>query len=146
MLSCASKNWRLYLNKLANFLPDVSLGMERSMMDEELAYVYWALSDAFVDTEVDYEAIARQTEDYDPEEIRRILYHEVAPVCHTNLETVIPMIWSAFNLENLKADINEMLKAREKSNFRRQWDKLLIRWLEFRYGYIWKEIQKHYQK
>jgi len=146
VLSCASKNWRLYLNKLANFLPDVSLGMERSMMDEKLAYVYWALSDAFVDTEVDYEAIARQTEDYDPEEIRRILYHEVAPVCHTNLETVIPMTWSAFNLENLKADINEMLEAREKSNFRRQWDKLLIRWLEFRYGYIWKDIQKHYQK
>jgi len=120
--------------------------MERSMTDEELAYVYWSLSDAFVDTEVNYEAIARQTENYAPEEIRRILYHEVAPVCHTNLETVIPMVWSAFNLENLKADIEKILKAREKSNFLGQRDKLIIRWLEFRYGYIWKEIQKHYRK
>ncbi|MDX9670043.1 MULTISPECIES: hypothetical protein [unclassified Pseudomonas] len=119
--------------------------MERSMTDEELAYVYWALSDAFVDTEVDYEAIARQTENYDPEEIRRILYHEIAPVCHTNLETVIPMIWSAFNLENLKADIESMLSMRKNSYFRRQKDKLLIRWLEFRYSYIWKEIKKHYK-
>jgi len=120
--------------------------MERSMTDKELAYVYWALSDAFVDTEVDYEAIARQTEDYDPDEIKRILYHEVAPVCHTNLETVIPMIWSAFNLENLKADVEEMLRMRERSCFHRQRDKLLIRWLEFRYSYIWKEIQKQYKK
>lgn len=120
--------------------------MERSMKDKELAYVYWALSDAFFDTEVDYEAIARQTEDYDPDEIKRILYHEVAPVCHTNLETVIPMIWSAFNLENLKADIEEMLRMRERSYFHRQRDKLLIRWLQFRYSYIWKEIQKQYKK
>jgi hypothetical protein len=117
--------------------------MGHSMTDEQLAYVYWALSDAFVDTEVDYEAIARQTEDYDPEEIKRILYHEVAPVCHTNLETVIPAIWSAFNLENLKNDIENTLKAREKSYIRRQKDKLLIRWLEFRYKYIWIEISKH---
>lgn len=35
------------------------------MTDEERSYVYWALSDAFVDTEVDYEAIARQTEAYE---------------------------------------------------------------------------------
>ncbi|AZD98382.1 hypothetical protein M5C90_17915 [Pseudomonas chlororaphis subsp. piscium] len=119
--------------------------MGRAMTDEERSYVYWALSDAFVDTEVDYEAIARQTEAYDPEEIKRILYHEVAPVCHTNLETVIPMIWSAFNLENLEKDIKRTLKARNESYFRQKKDKLLIRWLEFRYKYIWLEIAKHYK-
>ncbi|WP_339526902.1 DUF7079 family protein [Pseudomonas sp. EL_65y_Pfl2_R96] len=116
------------------------------MTDEERSYVYWALSDAFVDTEVDYEAIARETEDYDPEEIKRILYHEVAPVCHTNLESVIPMIWSAFNLENLEADIKKTLEARKKNYFRQQKDRLLIRWLKFRYKYIWAEIAKHYNK
>ncbi|UWF50737.1 hypothetical protein NYP20_07175 [Pseudomonas sp. N3-W] len=120
--------------------------MGRSMTDEERSYVYWALSDAFVDTEVDYEAIARETEDYDPEEIKRILYQEVAPVCHTNLETVIPVIWSAFNLEGLNADIKNNLKARENSRIKRVKDKLLIRWLEFRYKYIWTEISKNYQR
>jgi hypothetical protein len=119
--------------------------MGRAMTDEERSYVYWALSDAFVDTEVDYKAIARQTEAYDPEEIKRILYHEVAPVCHTNLETVIPLIWSAFNLENLEKDIKRTLKARNESYFRQKKDKLLIRWLEFRYKYIWLEIAKHYK-
>ncbi|MGG7674212.1 DUF7079 family protein [Pseudomonas sp. WC2] len=78
--------------------------------------------------------------------MKRILYEEVVPVCHTNLETVIPMIWSAFNSEQLKADIAETLKARENSRFRRQIDKLLIRWLTFRYKYIWKEISRHYRK
>ncbi|MFL1513270.1 DUF7079 family protein [Pseudomonas prosekii] len=115
------------------------------MTDEERSYVYWALSDAFVDTEVDYEAIARQTEDYDREEVKRMLYHEVAPVCHSNLETVIPMIWSAFNLENLKADINKTIEERRKSYFRRKKDNLLIRWLEFRYKYIWVEISRCYR-
>lgn len=120
--------------------------MGRSMTDEERSYVYWALSDAFVDTEVDYEAIAREIEDYDPKEIKRILYQEVAPVCYTNLEAVIPVIWSAFNLENLEADIKKSIKARENGYFRRQKDKLLIHWLEFRYKYIWTEIAKHLQK
>ncbi|PHN18919.1 hypothetical protein [Pseudomonas sp. ICMP 460] len=120
--------------------------MGRSMTEEQRSYVYWALSDAFVDTEVDYQAIARETEAYDPEEIKRILYHEVAPVCHTNLESVIPVIWSAFNLESLERDIKNMLDARKKSYFRQQKDRLLIRWLEFRYKYIWTEIIKHYQK
>jgi hypothetical protein len=56
------------------------------------------------------------------------------------------MIWSAFNSEQLKADIAETLKARENSRFRRQMDKLLIRRLTFRYKYIWKEISRHYRK
>ncbi|MBP5943568.1 DUF7079 family protein [Pseudomonas sp. P9(2020)] len=108
--------------------------------------IYWALSDAFVDNEVDYKSIARQTEDYDPLEIKRMLYEEVAPVCHTNLETVIPTIWSAFNRGQLNSDIAQMLEARASSRFRRQIDKLLIRWLEFRYKYIWREISAHYRK
>jgi hypothetical protein len=117
-----------------------------SATEQQRFDVHWSLSDAFVDNEVNYAFIARETEDYDPQEIKRILYEEVAPVCHTNLETVIPMIWSAFNSEQLKADIAETLKARENSRFRRQIDKLLIRWLTFRYKYIWKEISRHYRK
>ncbi len=70
----------------------------------------------------------------------------MASVCHTNLETVIMMIGSALNLEQLEADIAETLKARDRSRIRRQLDKLLIRWLEFRYKYIWKEISRHYRK
>ncbi|WP_249412059.1 hypothetical protein [Pseudomonas sp. Seg1] len=120
--------------------------LNRAITASERYDVYWALSDAFVDNEVDYESIARQTEDYDPQEIKRILYEKVAPVCHTNLETVIPMIWSAFNREQLNSDIAKTLDARAQSRLRRQIDKLVIRWLEFRYKYIWREISKYYRQ
>ena len=120
--------------------------MGRPITDEERSYVYWALSDAFVDTEIDYEAIARQTEDYEREEVKRMLYHEVAPEYHSNLETVIPMIWSAFNLKDLEACIKNSLEARSRSYFRRKKDGLLIRWLEFRYKYIWVEISRFYDR
>jgi len=75
-----------------------------------------------------------------------MLYYEVAPVCHSNLETVIPMIWSSFNLEDLEACIKTSLEARGGSYFRGRKDGLLIRWLEFRYKYIWVEISKFYNK
>lgn len=119
--------------------------MGYSMTDEELAYIYWTLSDAFVDTAVDYKAIPCKTEDYDHGEIKRILYHEVATMRHTNLETAIANIWSAFNLENLKANIDKTLKARERRLLRRQKYKILTHWLEFRYKYIWIEILKHFK-
>jgi hypothetical protein len=120
--------------------------LNRAMTAKDRHDIYWALSDAFVDNEVDYESIARQTEDYDPLEIKRMLYEEVAPVCHTNFDCVIPIIWSAFDPEQLNSDIAQMLEARASSRLRRQRDKLLIRWLEFRYKYIWREISAHYRK
>ena len=120
--------------------------LNRTMTAKDRYDIYWALSDAFVDNEVDYESIARQTEDYDPLEIKRMLYEEVAPVCYTNFDCVIPNIWSLFDPEQLNSDIAQMLEARASSRFRRQKDKLLIRWLEFRYKYIWREISAHYRK
>ncbi|GFM76624.1 hypothetical protein PSCICM_24430 [Pseudomonas cichorii] len=112
---------------------------------QDRANVWWALSDAFVDNEVDYAAIAKQVEHLEPEEIKSILYSEVAPVCHPNLGSVIPTIWLCFNRDELENDINEMLEARKKSSLRRQRDKLLTHRLSYRYQYIWQEIAKHYQ-
>jgi hypothetical protein len=43
------------------------------MTKQQRADIRWALSDAFVDNQVDYAAIARQTEDFDKDEIKRIL-------------------------------------------------------------------------
>nr|WP_318295029.1 hypothetical protein [Pseudomonas cichorii] len=120
--------------------------MESSISQQDRANVWWALSDAFVDNEVDYAAIAKQVEHLEPEEIKSILYSEVAPVCHSNLGSVIPTIWLCFNRDELEKDIKEMLEARKKSSLRRQRDKLLTQWLIYRYKYIWQEIAKHYQK
>ncbi len=107
--------------------------------------IWWALSDAFVDNEIDYAAIAKQVEHLEPEEVKSILYSEVAPVCHSNLGSVTPNIWFCFNRNELENDINSMLEARKKSHLRRQRDKLLTQWLSYRYKYIWLEIAKHYK-
>ncbi|WPN56321.1 hypothetical protein [Pseudomonas sp. P9_31] len=119
--------------------------MEHPISRQERADIRWALSDAFVDNEVNYAAIAKQVKDFDKKDIEDILFSEVAPVCHTNLESILPSIWSCFNREELESDIEKMLRLRQQSFFRRQLDKLLIEWLRYRYKYIWIEIAKHYQ-
>ncbi|GFM54492.1 hypothetical protein PSCICL_34980 [Pseudomonas cichorii] len=116
-----------------------------SISQQDRANAWRALSDAFVDNEVDYVAIAKQVEHLEPEEVKSILYSEVAPVCHSNLGSVIPTIWLCFNKDGLENDINSMLEARKKSSLRRQRDKILTQWLSYRYKYIWLEIAKHYK-
>ncbi|WP_248804341.1 hypothetical protein [Pseudomonas sp. MWU13-2100] len=119
--------------------------METSISKQERADIRWALSDAFVDNEVDYAAIVKQVKKFDMNKIKNILYSEVAPICHSNLESILPTIWLCFNREELESDIEKMLDARKKSFLRRQLDTLLIKWLQHRYKYIWLEIAKHYE-
>jgi len=117
--------------------------MENSISREKLADLRWALSDAFVDSEVDYASIARQVSGFDAEVVKNILYTEVAPVCYSNLQSILPVIWSCFNKAELGCDIEKMLQARKHSFLRRQLDMLLIKWLRYRYKYIWLEIAKY---
>jgi hypothetical protein len=118
--------------------------MGRSMTKKERADVRWALSDAFVDNEVDYAAIARQTIEFDKDEIKHILFEEVAPICHSNLESTLPTIWLCFNREELEKDIEKMLIAQKNSWLKRKTNALLVKWLKHRYMYIWTNIEKHY--
>jgi len=115
------------------------------MTKQQRADVRWALSDAFVDNEVDYDAIARRTREFDRDEVKRILFEEVAPVCHSNLESALPTIWLCFNRQELEDDIEKMLRAKENSWFKRKANALLVTWLKSRYKYIWTEIEKQYQ-
>ncbi|WP_426203858.1 DUF7079 family protein [Pseudomonas sp. TWP3-1] len=120
--------------------------MEHLITSKERSDIRWALSDAFVDNEVDYAAIAREIEKFDPETIEEILFSEVAPVCHTNLESTLPAIWSCFNKEELESDIKHMLSLRKNSSIRKMFDHLLIKWLRYRYKYIWVEIANNLKK
>ncbi|PUA43900.1 hypothetical protein C5U62_18185 [Pseudomonas protegens] len=106
--------------------------------------IRYVLSDAFVDNEVDYAYIARETQAYDRAEVERILYEEVAPVCYTNLMAVIPEIWLCFARESLLEAIEESLALRRRSRWQAFRVRLFIRWIRFRGAYIWEEICKHY--
>jgi hypothetical protein len=114
------------------------------MTKKERADVRWALSDEFVDNEVDYAAIARQTIEFNKDEIRHILFEEVAPICHSNLESTLPTIWLCFNREELEEDIEKMLIAQKNSWLKRKTNTLLVKWLKHRYMYIWTNIEKYY--
>ncbi|NKF26463.1 hypothetical protein HER21_08360 [Pseudomonas sp. BGM005] len=115
------------------------------MTKQQRADVRWALSDAFVDNEVDYAAITRRTREFDRDEVKRILFEEVSPVCHSNLESTLPTIWLCFNRQELEDDIEKMLRAKENSWFKRKANALLVAWLKSRYKYIWTEIEKQYE-
>ncbi len=111
---------------------------------QERAKIRLALSDAFVDNEVDYESIARRTQNYDRAEVKNIFFSEVAPACHSNLESPLPSIWLCFDSESLETEIESDLKKRQESYFHRKKDELLILWLRYRYQYIWEAISKFY--
>jgi hypothetical protein len=119
--------------------------MGRPMTKQQRADIRWALSDAFVDNEVDYAAIARQTEDFDKNEIKRILFEEVASVCHSNLESTLPTLWICFNREELESDIEKMLSTKSENWVQRKTNDILVKWLKYKYKYIWQEIEKQYQ-
>ncbi len=56
-----------------------------------------ALSDAFVDTLLEPEDIARRIKGVDPALLERLFFEEVAPVCHGNLLSPAPAVWTAFD-------------------------------------------------
>lgn len=116
--------------------------MGRVLTPQDRAKIQIALAEAFVDNEVDYQAIAEQVRDYDPEIVRDILYEDVAPVCFSNLETPVPSIWTGFDTQWLLNEIDKQTRAREACWLKRRLDSLKIAWLRYSYGYIWKEISE----
>jgi hypothetical protein len=108
----------------------------------ERASIQIALAEAFVDSTVDYASIAERIRGYDLKVVEDILYSEVAPVCFSNLETPVPLVWTGFKDDWLLSEIKKELQARADSWPRRAFDKLKVTWLRYSYGYMWKEILK----
>lgn len=114
--------------------------MEHFLTEPQLTIVRAALSEPFNDFPVEYDYVANQVRGVTPETLYEILYSEVAPVCFTNLVAAVPPIWTGFDPDRLRQSIEERLAARERNWCRRQFDKVLVRWLKYNYAYIWKEI------
>jgi hypothetical protein len=71
-----------------------------------------ALSDLFVDTNVDYKHIAGVAKNYSVEEVEFALFERVAPVCISNMLAPVPPVWWYFDKEQLVADIESLVKKR----------------------------------
>jgi len=85
------------------------------LSDKQREDIWCALSDVFVDTEVDYEGVAKRVADIDPDQLKEIFFTEVAPYCGSNLLVPIPPIWAGFARESLVNGILEELKLNRHS-------------------------------
>ncbi len=110
----------------------------------ERSSIRHALSDAFVDNEVDYGDIGERVRAFDPETVENIFFFEVAPVCHSNLETPAPPIWTGFDSEWLDQEIEKRLESRNQSYFQRFKQSLLITSLKWKYANTWNAIKNTY--
>ena len=116
--------------------------MESVLTRDERIRLWAALSDAFVDNEVDYAAIARQLTDYDRATVETAFFEEVAPVCYSNLQAPIPPIWTAFDSKWLAEAIRSTQEARRISAFRRLRDRALVVYLRYRLKDDWQSIAR----
>jgi hypothetical protein len=110
------------------------------LIEPELTNVRAALSEPFNHSPTDYDYVAGRLKGVDPAVLYEIFYSEVAPVCFTNIAAVLPTVGTGFDPEWLRAEIELRLAARRRNWLRRQFDRLLVRWLEYNYDYMWKEI------
>lgn len=78
--------------------------MADQLTDKDLCQ---ALSDLFVDSLVDYDAIAFIARRFPLGHVETVLFEWVAPVCHANTLSPIPSIWTGFEPERLWRDIAE---------------------------------------
>ena len=72
--------------------------------------VWIALSDLFVDNEINYEYIARRVAHMTMQQVERILYFEVAPVCMSNLLVRSPSIRKGFSADYIIPEVHEHLQ------------------------------------
>lgn len=116
--------------------------MGHFLTESQLTYVRAARPEPFKYFPTDYDYIARQVKGVDPDALYEIFYSEVAPVCFSNLAAVLPTVWTGFDSDWLRATIKERLAARNRNWLRRQFDKVLVRWLQYEYDCMWKEIAR----
>ncbi|WP_437420848.1 DUF7079 family protein [Stutzerimonas chloritidismutans] len=101
-----------------------------------------ALSDVFIDNEIDYPAIAREVAGYDRAAVKEAFFEEVAPVCYSNMQAPIPPIWTAFDSTRLADTIDSNQQARRTYRFHRMRHKVLVAYLRFRLRGEWSRIER----
>ena len=87
--------------------------MANILTDAHREDIWFALSDAFVDNEINYDYIVRRVEDVDIDQLKDIFFCEVAPYCGVNLMTVIPEVWCVFDRDELIHGIRKKLADAE---------------------------------
>lgn len=91
--------------------------MEQPLSDIDLCE---ALSDLFVDNEVDYAHVAGVARAFPVAHVEKALFEWVAPVCYTNTLSPVPPIWTGFERDSLWAEIQGLLAREARAGFARK--------------------------
>ncbi|MFE8728497.1 DUF7079 family protein [Aeromonas hydrophila] len=100
-----------------------------------------ALSDLFVDNEVDFELIAQVAQGFPVAHVEMVLFEWVAPVCYTNTLAPVPPIWTGFERDSLWVEVQRLLAREAKVGFAK---KLFIMLRQFylrqRFAEEWRRL------
>lgn len=120
--------------------------MGRVLTRDERIRLWSVLSDAFIDNEVDYAAIARQLVNFDQATVKAAFFEEVAPVCYSNLQAPIPPIWTAFDSDWLADAIDNAKEARHACTLRRLRDRFRVAYLEHLLRDEWQCLERELER
>lgn len=113
--------------------------MDDFLSSEDQIKIWAALSDAFLDTEVDYNSIARQVYEYPITILEHMFFTEVTPVCAANAFAVIPTVWAAFDEEWLAEEITKNL-SKKHTVFSRFIERIKLKFFRKYFAEEWQEI------
>lgn len=115
--------------------------MENKLNHSTRENVWIALSDAFVDSKMDYDNIAGRIQKLEKQEIKKIFFREVAPICGLNLMTTAPSVWHYFDENFICEEINGMLKKRENSCIYRLRNNIFIAFCYWNFREEWSAVE-----
>ena len=111
--------------------------MEHTLNEKDL---YIALSDLFVDNEVDYNHIASVAKLFPTSYVEHALFNYVAPYCYHNMLTPVPSVCYFFDEDELLSAINK-IKKKENRPISKIKMRLLAFYLKFRFKDEWQKIK-----
>lgn len=106
--------------------------------DKKVAWM--ALSDLFIDNEISYEYIAKQVAHLPINEVERILFYEVAPVCMSNLLVLNPSNHKGFSEAYIVSNIEQHLLRWQNSRLYRRKTALKIKFYKFCLKQDWHKL------
>ncbi|MGF1704478.1 DUF7079 family protein [Enterovibrio baiacu] len=113
--------------------------MTAQATEDDLMY---ALSDLFIDNEVEYTHIAAVAREFPLAEVESALFRFVAPVCYQHLSSPVPPVWAMFDREELLSDIASLKWRQANAGW---WRRTKARWLEAylrrRFADEWKTLK-----
>jgi hypothetical protein len=117
--------------------------MGHSVNEKQKLDVWEALSDVFVDNEINFPWIAERVSGVNLSELEHIFFEEVAAYCAVNLAAPIPPVWEGFSRDDLKREIELIQTKNEASQFSRLKHRAYVTYLRWKFKDDWEELKRN---